>query len=165
MTEKENEQIIKTLLNKPDMDYYYRHDELCDFGVQFLSDHIGCPIIAKECKSFAQEIPDVIGFRSVGSFLIECKTSHDDFIADKKKPFRRHYSQGMGNFRYYLCQKGIIRPEELLEGWGLIYVHNDMLYEIVGQFENVKQFEFFNPSNVAEEWLLMYSLLRRKETP
>jgi len=42
----------------------------------------------KELKTAGIEIPDVIGFGSGFSIVIECKVSRADFLQDKKKPHR-----------------------------------------------------------------------------
>lgn len=69
------------------------------------------------------ESPDYIGFNAKGeSFLIEVKISRADFQADKKKLFRKFPKAGVGKYRYFACPDGLITPEELPEGWGLIYI-------------------------------------------
>lgn len=73
----------------------------------------------------AQESPDVIGFRYMGtdSILVECKTSRKDFLKDtKKKVFRQEARLGMGAARWYFAPTGVIYPHELPEGWGLACV-------------------------------------------
>ena len=63
------------------------------------------------------EIPDAIGWLYTGhSRVIECKASRADFKADARKL----RCGGMGNRRYYLAEGGLIRPDELTDGWGLI---------------------------------------------
>lgn len=47
--------------------------------------------------------------------------SRGDFLTDRKKLVREHPDLGMGSRRYYIRPEGIIRLEELLMGWGLIY--------------------------------------------
>jgi len=69
------------------------------------------------------EIPDAIGWKDAEAILVECKTSRADFAADQKKWFRREPACGMGRYRYYLCPKGMLQPEEMPEGWGLLWVH------------------------------------------
>lgn len=81
----------------------------------------GVGVVFKELKSVAGEIPDVIGFDSWQSVLIECKVSRSDFFSDKKKAHKQ-VSNGMGNWRYYACPKGMIKVSELPPKWGLIYV-------------------------------------------
>jgi hypothetical protein len=76
-------------------------------------------IAFKELVSVDREIPDVIGFDSWQSILIEVKVSRSDFIKDKKKI---HRTKGMGNWRFFACPKGLIKKEELPEKWGLIYI-------------------------------------------
>src|SRR5205807_8028646 len=41
-------------------------------------------------------------------------------LADRCKPFREKPEIGVGCERFYLAPVGLIRPEELLAGWGLL---------------------------------------------
>lgn len=70
---------------------------------------------------YQQERPDAILFKTLESFLIETKISRADFLRDFKKPFRAK-GRGIGKYRYFACPTGLIKPEELPEKWGLIYV-------------------------------------------
>lgn len=99
------------------------HDELCKQGKRWLKKTIGARLAISEmrCLSYWGEIPDVIGWKSGYSILIEAKTSLSDFRADFKKKFRQDQKCGMGNYRFYLCPEGLIKPEMLPENWGLLY--------------------------------------------
>ena len=68
------------------------------------------------------EVPDAIGFRHSVSILVECKATRSDFLADKKKAFRVDPAKGMGDWRFFLCPGGLIAPDGLPAGWGLLYV-------------------------------------------
>lgn len=81
-------------------------------------------IVITELSTSCSETPDAIGFDARGfSTLIECKTSRADFHADKKKHFRRSPESGMGHRRYFMAPVGLLQPEEMLEGWGLIEIY------------------------------------------
>jgi hypothetical protein len=68
------------------------------------------------------EEPDAIGWTPCGySYLVEVKVSRSDFLADKKKPHRKNPETGMGKRRYVLCPKDMIQPNEVPEGWGLLW--------------------------------------------
>lgn len=90
-----------------------------------------------------REIPDAIGWlRSGVSLLIECKASRGDFLSDAVKPSRRsgkadapgslaptapkpeikppRKTEGLGAYRFYLAPSGLLAPDELPEGWGLL---------------------------------------------
>lgn len=93
-----------------------------------------------------KEIPDAIGWlRSGVSLLIECKASRGDFLSDASKPSRSSRpgakaglrtdpgpgslgpafdpppkTQGLGAYRFYLTPRGLVQPEELPKGWGLL---------------------------------------------
>jgi hypothetical protein len=94
------------------------HDQLVDIGYRWVIKR--CGFAFKELKTIEKEIPDVIGFRSEGTFLLEAKATRKDFLSDKNKPFRKE--GGMGDWRFYIAPKGIIDPNELPDGWGLIHV-------------------------------------------
>ena len=103
------------------------HDELCEAGKKWLIKSIGARLAISElvCNTTYGEIPDVIGWKSGYSILIEAKTSRSDFQADKKKIFRQYPEYGMGTYRLFLCPDGLIKPEELPDSWGLLYYHPD----------------------------------------
>lgn len=79
-------------------------------------------VVLPEFFCHNSELPDVIAFTSRDSTVIECKVSRSDFLKDKCKPFRINANQGMGDFRFYCAPKGLIKPEELPRGWGLIEI-------------------------------------------
>ncbi len=95
------------------------HRELVEIAYKWILKNGAVGLAFKELKSTSGEVPDVIGFNSWESTLIECKVSRSDFLCDKKKI---HRAEGMGNWRFYCCPKGLIKKEELPEKWGLIYV-------------------------------------------
>lgn len=109
----------------------FDHDALCEIARAWLrlpnsrGGH-GCQIVVNEGRAGHRggESPDSIGFRATGlhdgSFLVECKASRADFLADKHKPHRR--TLGMGKYRYYLCAEGLIGLEDLPDRWGLLWV-------------------------------------------
>ena len=71
------------------------------------------------CYTSTGETPDAIGWSSNGSILFECKASRLDFLRDKDKPFRKVNESGMGDFRFYLTNKDVIKSvEEMPKGWG-----------------------------------------------
>lgn len=97
----------------------WTHSQLVEIAYKWVLKNGSVGFAFKELKSLDAEIPDVIGFGSWESVLIEVKVSRSDFLADKKKP---HRAKGMGNWRFYCCPKGMIKAAELPEKWGLIYV-------------------------------------------
>lgn len=103
------------------------HGDLCEKGAKWLKKHHenvtvpNCSIVAVELSSpITKEIPDVVGWCSWCSVMLEIKVSKFDFIKDKNK-FARSEEQGVGEFRYYLCPENLIKPEELPENYGLLY--------------------------------------------
>jgi len=66
-------------------------------------------------------MPDAIGWkRACHSVVVECKISRADFFADQEKPFRQKPELGLGCERFYLTPAGLLHPEELPRGWGLL---------------------------------------------
>lgn len=58
----------------------FTHEDVVSIGVKWLKQVIKCPVIAKEVKCIgSREIPDLVGFLSHTSFMIECKASRSDF--------------------------------------------------------------------------------------
>ena len=103
--------------------YKPTHKQLCDRAAYWLQSSKNCKVVLIERNTGGcAEEPDAIGWTSnTFSYLIEVKVSRSDFLADKKKDHRRRPHTGMGSRRYYLCPKGMIKPEEVPEGWGLLW--------------------------------------------
>lgn len=131
----------------------HNHRELCEIGAKFLkrpesSNGHGCHFVVIEPSCYGEN-PDVFGVRhgaigeneyngnayafghDVGTVLIEAKTSRSDFLVDRKKSHRINPETGVGKWRYYICPTGLIKPTELPEKWGLIYVNGRGHCEIV----------------------------------
>lgn len=140
------------------------HGELVKIAKRWLEKAKGCGVAVPELVSITTEIPDAIGFRSDYSILVECKISRADYLADMKKEFRAFPELGMGDYRFYMCPTGLIKPEELPKKWGLVYVNeNGKARQIVGGNGNMhhKWEEWRFEKNSNAEYRLMYSLLRR----
>ncbi|AFX93587.1 hypothetical protein G646_gp119 [Serratia phage phiMAM1] len=99
------------------------HSEGCAIAANFLKTKCNCGIVFIEPNPWGNsESPDAIGFRIMGvSILIEVKVSRADFMSDKNKPHRKDPTTGMGTYRFYACPEGVIKPEDLPPGWGLLY--------------------------------------------
>ncbi len=109
--------------------------------------------VAVDLVTATEEIPDVLGWSYCTCIIIEVKTSRSDFLADKKKPFRKIPSKGLGEYRYYCCPAGLIKECELPECWGLIY-------EIDGRLEVVRKAE--RQEACISERAIVSSILRRE---
>ena len=78
------------------------------------------------------ETPDAWGFNSYGqTMLLEAKASRSDFLADKRKFFRRLPALGLGQFRYYIAPSGVISQQDLPPRWGLIIANGDRCRRVV----------------------------------
>lgn len=141
------------------------HSDLVEIGYKWCLSR--CGFAFKELATINHETPDVIGFNSVGTFLLEAKTSRSDFYADKKKWFRKNPNEGMGDWRFFICPKGLIEPEYLPDGWGLIEVND--------KGKPCTTFNPFGKGNIYSRWeknakderserAVMYSALRRLQT-
>lgn len=133
------------------------HTEVVNIAYDWIMKNARCGCAFREFRTQASngEHPDVIGFNSWGySVLLECKISRADFLSDRKKIFRAQPDQGMGTKRYFCCPTGLIKKEELQNGWGLIYIGEK------GNAIKVKESENFD-KNIHAEHGLMYSALRR----
>lgn len=108
------------------------HRELCEIGAALLrkpesANGHGCHFSIVEPSCYGEN-PDVFGIRhgsdgyDIGTILLEAKTSRADFLADRKKPHRISPEKGIGKWRYFICPTDLIKPDELPERWGLIYV-------------------------------------------
>lgn len=107
------------------------HKALCERGGKWLIKHQSnvlvpnCQIVAVELfTQIEPEIPDIIGWCGWCSILIEVKVQRSDFLCDFKKPFRKICTDGVGEYRYYLCPEYMINENELPLNWGLLYETN-----------------------------------------
>lgn len=146
------------------------HAQLVMAGYKWALKRGGCGVAFREFRTYATngEHPDVIGFSSGGSLLIECKISRSDFLLDKRKRFRQNPAFGMGRIRYYCCPTGLIKKEELPEGWGLLEVNSDYkvkatrpLITLINDYGHEYIDDFRHENNLKAEHELMYSALRR----
>jgi hypothetical protein len=95
------------------------HSELCRRAQRWLRS-VGCGVTAVDLATIAGEQPDVIGWRYGLTVLCEVKVSRGDFLADRKKPWRARPGIGMGDWRFYVAPAGMLQPDEIPEGWGLL---------------------------------------------
>lgn len=116
-----------------------------------------CGVVLSEQACLSGEMPDAIGWkRASHSVLIECKVSRGDFVADRAKPWRQNPETGVGCERFYLAPRGLIRPEELPSGWGLLEFHNRRVQMLRPSRKNLRSDEGFR----CEMNLLLASLRR-----
>lgn len=128
------------------------HKECVESATRYMDKR--CNVVLPEFFCWNNEIADVMGFNQHDSTLVECKVSRSDFLSDAKKPFRINQSKGMGDYRYYCCPKGMIKPDELPEGWGLLYVYPSGLVKKVVTARNMEK-------NINAEFHLLYYYARR----
>lgn len=140
------------------------HSELVEIGYKWVMSRCGFAFKELVTINGFGEIPDVIGFNSYGTFLLEAKVSRADFISDKKKKFRRMPHYGMGDWRFFICEKGLITKEELPPMWGLIEVNEKGRARV--------RFNPYGKGNIYSRWKrckklerselnMLYSALRR----
>ncbi|NAX44820.1 MULTISPECIES: hypothetical protein [unclassified Vibrio] len=139
------------------------HDELCRRSAQFLKNN-GFNVVFDDRFAPTSEQPDAFGISGTSTCLIEVKVSRSDFLADSKKWFRQEPEKGMGDWRFYLCPKGLISVDELPHGWGLLYATEKQIRKVHGWPDN-GYFDYNKPfvGNHSAERSYMYSALRRME--
>jgi hypothetical protein len=117
----------------------------------------GCAVVLSEQACINGEMPDAIGWkRACHSVLVECKVSRADFLADRTKPFRHRPETGVGSERWYLVPRGLVDPDEVPAGWGLLE-HRDRKIEVIRPSrKNLRSDEGFR----CEMNLLLASLRR-----
>ena len=133
---------------------YCRKPEFCQCCYRF-------KYVTVELCTVGTENCDVWGFDGDFTAVIEVKTSHADFLADKKKWFRSKVAEDeglqAGKFRWYLCPEGVIKPEELPEGWGLLYWNGKKIIHIKGAPSH--------KNTARADLLILSSILRRENFP
>lgn len=89
------------------------HRELCQIAYKFLKRN-GFKVCFHDrfiAVTSTGEQPDAMGFRNSASCLIEAKCSRADLLADRKKRFRKNPSLGMGDWRFFISEPGIISEQ------------------------------------------------------
>jgi len=132
------------------------HQALCKRGAHYLKSKLGCVFAVWELVATSSEQPDAIGWQAWRSWVIEVKLSRSDFHRDKKKHHRQDPNGGMGNSRYYLCPEGLIKPDELPAGWGLLYATDKRIYQVAPAI-----WRSLNESTAIAERNMLVSIMRR----
>lgn len=132
------------------------HDKLVDRAARWLKYKEKCKPIFVEMATAAGSSPDVIGWFYGASRLIEVKVSRSDFFKDRKKLAFIHPGYAMGRKRWYLTPEGLVRPEDLPEGWGLLHAEGTTIREVVEAPER-----FLEPTTQEQEALMLSSAIRR----
>ncbi len=134
---------------------------------------MGCSVVCSEFTN-SREQADAIGWNGwCYSILVECKTSRADFLRDKKKSCRRMQKRtlelsdidiGLGAERWYLTNPGIVKPEEVPDGWYLAEVRGKVIRQIVKPPKGKSRIVPRNRMNIdrfREEMTLLISLSKR----
>ena len=125
------------------------HSELVELARRFLFRKN--PIVLTELTSIG-ECADAIGFSLGVSTVIECKTSLSDYYAESSKPFRAEPHNGMGDYRYYLAPRGLLK--NVREGWGWLETDGRRIFKL-------RDASFFENSNKRQELTVLTSAMRR----
>jgi hypothetical protein len=134
------------------------HAQLVEKAVHWLRRY-RCGVVLSEQACVSGEMPDAVGWkRTCHSVLVECKVTRSDFLADRSKPFRLKPEQGVGCERFYLVPAGLIRREELPQGWGLLELSHNKIERTHPSAKNLRSVTGFR-----YEMNLLLASLRRVE--
>lgn len=139
------------------------HAELVARAAKWLRNFFHCKVILIELVAYTVtgETPDAIGWIFNQSILVECKINKADFYADRKKRARHEGYDVLGSWRFYLTSPDLLKPEEIIKGWGLYEVHGrSIIYKGGFEYTNagVPPFTSCRDSEVA----MLVSALSRK---
>jgi len=134
------------------------HAQLVSKAVHWLRRY-RCGVVLSEQACVSGEMPDAIGWkRACHSVLVECKVTRSDFLADRAKPFRLKPEQGVGCERFYLVPAGLVRREELPQGWGLLELRHNRIESTHPSAKNLR-----SATGFRYEMNLLLASLRRVE--
>jgi hypothetical protein len=134
------------------------HAQLVSKAVHWLRCY-RCGVVLSEQACVSGEMPDAIGWkRACHSVLVECKVTRCDFVADRAKPFRLKSEQGVGCERFYMVPAGLVRREELPQGWGLLEHHRGRIEMRLASAKNLR-----TAAGFRYEMNLLLASLRRVE--
>jgi len=134
------------------------HDQLVHRAIKWLwsgrciGDAV-CSVVVSELTSGGSETPDVIGFWSGFSIVIECKASRQDFSQEKHKA--HHVCKDfMGDYRYYMTPPNLLNLDEIPPKWGLLEAHGNTIH-------TMRMAEYLDNKNYRDEIAMFVSILRR----
>jgi hypothetical protein len=134
------------------------HAQLVEKAERWLRSY-RCGVVLSEQACASGEMPDAIGWkRACHSVLVECKVTRSDFLADRAKPFRLKPDQGVGCERFYLVATGLVRREELPQGWGLLELCRGRIETTHASAKNLR-----SATGFRYEMNLLLASLRRVE--
>ncbi len=135
------------------------HALLVKKAVEWLRRRYRCGIVLSEQACCSGEMPDAIGWKGkCHSVVIECKISRADFLADRAKPWRADPDVALGNERYFLAPKGMLKSTELPVGWGLLEIHRGKVEIVSKSKRNLR-----SQTGLMHEMNLLLASLRRVE--
>jgi len=142
---------------RPPVEARPSHAALIRAGLEWLKGH-GALVVTTEptagFKAQTREAPDVLAWMPDGvTWVLEAKASRADFLADAGKPWRRAGATALGVMRAYICPTGMVHPDELPSGWGLLVAGS------AGAFVSVRPLP--QPANAGDETMALLSCCRR----
>jgi hypothetical protein len=109
------------------------HAQLADLAADWLVKDAyrkyHCRYAVKELVTVSYATFDVFGI-DITTTMIEVKTSHADFLRDKKKRYQKS-NLFVADYNFYFCPDNVIKQEELSEKWGLIYCSDNKEVRVV----------------------------------
>lgn len=99
-----------------------KHAALITRALRWLRGSQRCVVVVADMEAANGERVDAMGWTRRHSVLVEAKISRADFHADKRKPWRLDPPRGVGLLRYYMAPVGVLSPEDMPPGWGLVTV-------------------------------------------
>lgn len=141
------------------------HAELVRLAAVWLRKHHRCSVVFTEIVTRSDIIPDAIGWRVDGrwSILIECKTSRSDFRRDASKRIHVDPENAPGQERWYLVPPGLVKPEEVPEGWFLAEALPTGKIKKVTKFKGKEWERPVLPGRSVAEMPYLLSALRRHD--
>jgi len=132
------------------------HRKLVALGARWMK-RMGYVVVITELGGTGREEPDVIGWNAGGNCtVLECKVSRADFLADRKKAYRRDLCLGMGMTRLFVVPAGLVGVDDLPGMWGLTEVGDK------GRMQTtVNAMSCGNQRNVIGETRVLLGALRR----
>lgn len=146
------------------------HDELVRRAERWLLNSVGCTLVLTDhLPRLHGEMPDALGFKPLAqqTVLVEAKTNRSDYLADRNKLWRARADAGVGSWRYYLCPPEVIRPEDLPDGWRLLWCEPNRIRRIHDPKVSSMRPDFPDRNTDAERGLMedALSYLQKKTGP
>lgn len=137
------------------------HTELVDLANEWFRSKYGYFHSSIELKT-KNEIVDLLLWDGKTSIMVEAKTTNNSFHQDKYKKTRIDPLLGVGEYRFYISPYNEIKIKNVPDGWGLLWVKNGSVHEVISFDTEEKKVKKFEISALLERDAMFYAYYHKR---